>query len=276
VAITTAASRLGTSAFNDTNIVELRGHWTQVEAQAAIDAIYRQVLGNDYLMAAERLTVPESLLSNRQITVREFVRMVGKSELYKNKFFYPNFQTRAIELNFKHLLGRAPYDEAEIIAHLDLYQHKGYEADIDSYIDSPEYAANFGDGIVPYYRGFSTQIGQKTTGFGHMFQLYRGYANSSRSQSAGSKPCLARELGQNQASAVIPPSHNYADDRPLLTTYESEYTVGTNSPCSYRIEVTGLRTNPDRTTYLVATEQLSDTLQQIAQLGGKVLRVTVN
>ena len=49
------------------------------------------------------------------LSVREFVRTVAKSELYKNKFFYNSFQTRLIELNYKHLLGRAPYDESEVV-----------------------------------------------------------------------------------------------------------------------------------------------------------------
>jgi len=186
VAITTAASRLGVSAFSDQEPLELRPNWTQDDAKAVINAVYRHVLGNDYIMQSERLTATESLLCNGSLTVRDFVRAVAKSELYKSKFLYDNFQTRVIELNLKHLLGRAPYDESEVIYHLDLYQTKGYEADIDDYIDSAEYEANFGEYIVPYYRGFSTQTQQKTVGFTRIFQLYRGYANSDRSQIAGS------------------------------------------------------------------------------------------
>jgi phycocyanin-associated rod linker protein len=108
VAITTSASRLGTTAFSEVAPVELRPDWSRDDAQAVIRAVYRQVLGNDYIMGSERLTSAESLLCNGSITVREFVRAVAKSELYKNKFFYGNFQTRVIELNIKHLLGRAP------------------------------------------------------------------------------------------------------------------------------------------------------------------------
>ena len=122
------------------------------------------------------------MLCNGSINVRDFVRSVAKSELYKSKFFYNNYHPRTIELNFKHLLGRAPYDESEIIEHLDIYQNEGFEADIDSYIDSAEYIQNFGENIVPYYRGFATQTQQKTVGFTRMFQLYRGYANSDRAQ----------------------------------------------------------------------------------------------
>ncbi|MGL4882867.1 MAG: phycobilisome rod-core linker polypeptide, partial [Waterburya sp.] len=58
----TAASRLGISAFDDTNIVELRPNWSKEDAKIAIAAVYRQVLGNDHLMKSERLTSAESLL----------------------------------------------------------------------------------------------------------------------------------------------------------------------------------------------------------------------
>ncbi len=127
----TAASRLGISAFDDTNTVELRPNWSKEDAKTAIAAVYRQILGNDYLMNSERLISAESLLADGSISVREFVRAVAKSELYKAKFFYNNYHPRTIELNFKHLLGRAPYDESEIVTHLDLYQNHGFEADID-------------------------------------------------------------------------------------------------------------------------------------------------
>jgi phycocyanin-associated rod linker protein len=159
MAITSAASRLGTSAFSDAPKIELRPHATKEDIEAVIRAVYRQVLGNDYLMKSERLTSAESLLRDGNISVREFVRSVAKSELYKSKFFYNNFQTRFIELNYKHLLGRAPYDESEVVYHLDLYHEKGYEAEVDSYIDSVEYQSNFGDSVVltiavlPHKRG---------------------------------------------------------------------------------------------------------------------------
>ncbi len=129
MAITTAASRLGVSAFSDFEPLELRPNWTQDDAKAVINAVYRQVLGNDHIMLSERLTATESLLCNGSITVRDFVRALAKSELYKQKFLYDNFQTRVIELNFKHLLGRAPYDESEFIYHLDLYQNLCFDRD---------------------------------------------------------------------------------------------------------------------------------------------------
>ncbi|HEY9847522.1 MAG TPA: phycobilisome rod-core linker polypeptide, partial [Candidatus Caenarcaniphilales bacterium] len=101
-----AAGRLGLSAFNETSQkVELRPDASEDELRSLIRAAYRQVLGNDYIMKSERLVYAESLLRNGSITVREFIRALAKSELYKNKFFYPNSNQRFTELNFKHLLG---------------------------------------------------------------------------------------------------------------------------------------------------------------------------
>lgn len=285
MAITTAASRLGVSAFKDSEPRELRPNWTKDEAIAAINAVYRQVLGNDYIMQSERLTATESLLCNGSIALRDFVRAVAKSELYKQKFLYSNFQTRVIELNFKHLLGRAPYDESEVIYHLDLYQNKGFEADIDSYIDSDEYTQNFGDNIVPYYRGFATQTQQKTVGFTRMFQLYRGYANSDRAQVAGKPSRLAKELATNNASAVVAPSGSsggwaYQESERGVAP-ERVFRTSNRDSRIYRIEIAGInlpgypKVRRSSRALLVTYEQLTPTLQKINKMGGKVASITL-
>jgi phycocyanin-associated rod linker protein len=238
-------------------------------------------------MKSERLTSAESLLRDRKITVQDFVRQVAKSELYKSKFFYNSFQTRVIELNYKHLLGRAPYDESEVVYHLDLYETKGYEADIDSYIDSPEYQANFGENIVPYYRGFQTQTGQKTVGFSRMFQLYRGYANSDRAQLKGNSSRLASELAQNGASTVINPSSTNGSFAYLpsargvtpSSTFGGAATFG-KSGRLYRVEVAGLNQprypNVRRINqaFIVPYEELTPQMQRVLRQGGKIASVT--
>lgn len=285
MAITAAASRLGTSAFSDAAKVELRPTASKEDVQNVIRAIYRQVLGNDYLMASERLTSAESLLVDGNITVREFVRILAKSELYKSKFFYNNFQTRVIELNYKHLLGRAPYDESEVVFHLDLWNDKGYEAEIDSYIDSQEYISNFGDNIVPYYRGFETQPGQKQVGFNRMFKLYRGYANSDRAQAEGSKSRLARDLAMNLPTTIVRPSGSdgswsyYSASSDIAPRNCLGGSYG-ESGRVYRLEVAGIRqpgypgVRRSSVAYLVPYENLSNKMQQVLRAGGKIISVT--
>ena len=266
-----SAQRLGISAFEDESPLELRANRTEGEVEAVIRAVYRHVLGNDHLMKWERLVGMESLLRGGEISVKDFVRGVALSGLYRDKFFNANPQNRFIELNYKHLLGRAPYDQTEIAYHTDLYTEEGYEAEINSYIDSPEYEESFGDSIVPYYRGFSTQRGQKTVGFSRLFQLYRGYANSDRAQGSGNRAKLTRELAQNSASPIYSGSTgeslrgNSAGDREKF----------------YRIRVTqgaaiGQKTRVRRSSaeYLVAYEQLSNKLQQINRQGGVITSIT--
>lgn len=288
MAITSASTRLGTAPFADQSPVELRQNFSADAVQTVIYAVYRQVLGNDYLMKSQRLTTLESLLTSGALTVRDFVRAVAKSDLYKEKFLYPNFQTRVIELNFKHLLGRAPYDEAEVVEHLDRYQNEGFDADIDSYIDTAEYETSFGDGVVPYFRGFDTQTGQKIAGFTRMFSLYRGYANSDRAQIGGSSSRLASELARGSVSAVVPPSGtdsngwayrdakqgnvpNRAFARPTSTTERGQL---------YRIEVSGQRLpgypsiRRSSRALVVPYEELSQTLQRINKAGGRVANIT--
>lgn len=289
MAITTASARLGTTPFTDQTPVELRSDGSVESIKAVINAVYRQVLGNDYLMLSERLVVLESLVTNSSLSVRDFVRAVAKSELYKTKFLYPNFQTRVIELNFKHLLGRAPYDESEVVEHLDRYQNEGFDADIDSYIDSVEYERYFGESTVPYCRGFSTQTGQKMAGFPRMFRLYRGYANSDRAQVAGSASRLAKDLARNAVSEIVPPS---GTDKNNGWTYQSAKGAGVSTrvfgrPGStsdrgslYRIEIAGRRLpgypsiRRSNRALVVSYERLSQTLQQINQSGGRVASIT--
>lgn len=286
--ITTAASRLGTSAFSSTDAarIELRPNFTEADAEVVIRAVYRQVLGNDHLMASERLTGAESLLRNGSITVREFVRSVAKSELYKKKFFYGSFQTRVIELNYKHLLGRAPYDESEVIYHLDLYENEGFDADIDSYIDSPEYAENFGESIVPYYRGFEFYPGARTVGFSRMFQLYRGYANSSRSQTERNSSRLARDLARNRASSIVSPSganSNWSHYRASSDVAPNKCLGGPvtgGSDRIYRLEVAGIKAagypsvRRSSVAYLIPHNQLLDKMQQVHRQGGRIVSVS--
>lgn len=291
--ITAAASRLGTSAYSSTEAspLELSIRPTKDEIELVIQAVYRQLLGNDYLMESERLISAESLLRDGKFTVREFVRQVAKSELYKSKFFYTGFQTRVIELNCKHLLGRAPYDESEVINHLDLYQEKGYDADIDSYIDSVEYQANFGENIVPYYRDFETRgtgAGQRTVGFSRMFQLYRGYANSDRAQLKGDFPRLAGELGRNMASTIRIPSGATGGFAYLpsekgnapSSTFGGVISTEGQAGRLYRVEVASAnlprypkvrRINQAR---IVRYEDLSSHMQRVQREGGKIASIT--
>ncbi|CAN8072706.1 unnamed protein product [Agarophyton chilense] len=126
------------------------------DVSVAIDAIYKQVLGNAYLMQSERqeLAAAESQFC-RSGSVREFVRAIAKSNAYVSRFFDPVSQYRFIELAFKHLLGSAPVSKAQYRAAMAKYHEEGYEACIDWFVDSMGYDKDFGEYTVPYgvYKG---------------------------------------------------------------------------------------------------------------------------
>lgn len=287
MAITTAAARLGTSAYSDTASVELRPNATQEDIEAVILAVYQQVLGNPHLLTAERLVIAESLLRNRRITVQEFVRQLAKSDLYKQKFFHNSFQSRTIELNFKHLLGRVPYDQSEITEHMNLYQAKGYEADIDSYIDSEEYQTNFGENIVPYYRDLvTTGMGQRTVGFTRLLQMYRSYASSDLSQFTGKAPRLVKDLARGSASAVVAPSGSSAGFAFMpafkgdgaISAFGGSKALGTGR--MFRVEVAGIsgpgypKVRRVNKAVVLPFEELTPHMQRVQRQGGKIASIT--
>lgn len=151
--------------------VELRSDASKENLETIIQAAYKQVLGNHHIMESQRLESAESLLRNRDITVRGFVRSIAKSDLYRGLFFESSFAYTFIEKNFQNLLGRAPEDQSEISAHTAIYSTKGYEGEIDSYLDSDEYWQNFGENIVPHLRGQNTESGMKNVRYNRTLVL---------------------------------------------------------------------------------------------------------
>lgn len=273
------AGQLGLDAFDGTK-TELRPDWSEDDLQTIFRNAYRQILGNEYILKSERLTSAESLLRQGNITVKEFCRAIAKSELYKSKFFYPNSNQRFVELNFKHLLGRPPYDEAEFAEHTNRIEDEGYDAEIDSYFNSVDYENKFGDNIVPYYWGFSVEPGARTTNFTRMFRLYRGYANNDRGQ-VGKEARLTGELARNQASSIKVPTGEQAYRDKTETPEKAFGGLGNKEARVYRVEVSGL-INPgipintvrrSKQAYLVPYDQLSTRLQQLVRKGVRIVSV---
>jgi hypothetical protein len=185
--------------------------WSVASAEAKdiiIRSVYRQVLGQQYLMSSERLKGAESLFRDGYLNVRELVRTVAKSALYSSKFFEHCNAYRFIELNHKHLLGRAPHNREEMLHHFTILQEQGYDAEIDSYIDSAEYQHRFGNDVVPYLHGWGYSIGHEGRQFSWLMQLARGAAASVKGSSSGRQAALNRALHQNRAMPVpgaLPP-----------------------------------------------------------------------
>ena len=167
-----------------------------------IRAAYKQVFGNAHLMESERLSKAESEMRFGQITVRDFVRRLATSERYRMLFWQKYPTSTFVELNFKHLLGRAPENYQEVAKHMKLLAESGFEAEIDSYLDSEEYAENFGDFSVPYFRGYSSQTGRNAVGFTHSFPLSGVACSSDKSLYNDLNPKLQANLINNRSSGI--------------------------------------------------------------------------
>jgi len=88
------------------------------DTTAVIRAAYRQVFGNAHLMDEERSASAESLYVNGDLTVQGLVTALAQSDTYRRLFLEKNGPYRFVELNFKHLLGRAPHSQAEVSEHV--------------------------------------------------------------------------------------------------------------------------------------------------------------
>lgn len=243
----------------DTDRLELRSNSTEDDLQLVIRSVYKQVLGNTHLMESQCLGSAESCLRDGSITVKGFVRAVAQSDLYRSLFFEASSSYRFVELNFKHLLGRAPQDQAEIAEHVVRYNEQGYEADINSYLDSTEYNRNFGENIVPYCRS-NTQVGIQNVAFNRGFSLMRGSATSD----ASGKAKLIGDIGLNLSTKIKAPIGKTG-------TYDNtgkrfKITVS-NSGASARLN------HLSSQAYVVSFSQMSQKMQSIFESGGKVLSV---
>ncbi|WP_008314560.1 phycobilisome linker polypeptide [Leptolyngbya sp. PCC 6406] len=269
-------SRLGIGEVIDEK-VELRQNWNEDDLQQVFRSAYTHVFGREGLALSEAFASAEALLRNGKINVRQFIEALAQSEYYKERFFYRNSQVRFIELNYKHLLGRAPYDQAEIAYHVDLYASQGYATEIASYFESSEYNNAFGDFIVPYYRGFQSIPGMKQVGFNRLFRLYRGNGSSDNAQGGGKNSRLRQQVALNLSNAIVPPSSSFSSLEFLtglgMTPVRGDKRV-------FMVEViqgaskTSVTVRRSRTMYAVPFDQLSTRYQEIHQRGGKIVRIT--
>lgn len=256
--MSTLTAPLGLNAFAG-DPVELRPNATEDDLQTAIRAVYKQVLGNAHLMESERLNSAESSLRNGDITVRGFVRMVAQSELYQSLFFSSSSPYRFIELNCKHLLGRAPLDQAEISRHVQICNEQGYDAEINSYLDSDEYIQNFGENVVPYARSIRSQTGIKNVGFNRMVSLLRGAATSDSSNKAQLISTVAANIPQKIKVATVKSGS--------ASTTSKRFRITASNAGNANVRTTNM-------TYEVGYAQLSQKIQNIQKTGGKIVSIT--
>ncbi len=160
-------------------------------AEDIIRAVYRQVFGNRHLMELDVQPSIEALFINGDLTVQGLVTALAQSESYRRLFLETNNPYRFVELNFKHLLGRPPRDQAEISEHVRRLADEGFEAEIASYTYSDEYLNNFGIDSVPYARTANERRRRKHRGL----PAQPGHGSWLRWLRCRSRLCAAGEPG---------------------------------------------------------------------------------
>ena len=286
------ASLLGVERFSEESEapLELLPGDEDSKKEQIIRAVYKQVLGNAYVMESERQLVAESQFKLGEISVREFVRRIAKSDLYRSRFFETCARYRYIELAFRHLMGRAPIDFQEMRDHSERLDAKGYDADIDSCLDCDDYQHAFGEWIVPSQRGWKTESCTTLQEFTWSFQLLRGNSSSSlKGDLAGISSKLGGAAYQNRPLAVIPPSSSETSGwsfRPSRNLQDAPTRLGVGAGeegMTYRVEVTGYSANNVRRIsryvrsnriYYVPFNKLSEQFIRIHREGGKIASIT--
>lgn len=129
-----------------------------IEKQSVIKAAYRQIFERDITRAyGQSISYLESQVKNGDISMKEFVRRLCKSEIYRKQFFEPFINSRALELAFRHILGRGPSSREEVQDYFSIVSDKGLSGLVDALVDSQEYADYFGEETVPYLRGLGQE-----------------------------------------------------------------------------------------------------------------------
>ncbi|MCA6501453.1 MAG: phycobilisome rod-core linker polypeptide [Pseudanabaena sp.] len=240
--------------------IELWPNSSAEDVQTVIRSVYKQVLGNPHVMESERLTAAESKLADSSITVREFVRAVAKSDFYRDRYFTSCAPYRFVELNFMHILGRAPQDQTEVSAHIVRTVAEGYDAEIDSYVDSDEYQTAFGENVVPYNRGTSSASNAKQIGYNRMFALDRGAAQIDSSVKASQ---LVYAVATNSTSVIKP---------------STSTVIGSGTEKRFKILVSGSKFDTRRrvssTEYTVSASKMTPQIQRINRTSGKIVSIT--
>ena len=224
-------------------------------AAVVIKQTYRQVFGNRHLMELDVNTSLEALFMNGDLTVQGLVTALAQSDTYKKLFFDCNSPYRFVELNFKHLLGRPPHDQTELLSHVRLLQDEGFEAEIASYTYSAEYLSAFGVDQVPYNRSLESITGDRTINYTRSNAVESGYAGfdgterNSRlldSLTTGKTPNILERKSVGNASA-------------LTINWTSRRQIGANRRVVQKSVVT--------------QRSMSATIQSIQAQGGKILSI---
>ena len=188
-----------------------------------IRAAYRQVFERDIAKAYSQTPCPVEATQVRQgdISMREFIRALGRSKEYRNQFYARFSNSRAVELAFRHFLGRGISSREEFTYYFDIVSAQGLPGLVDCLVNSIEYARVFGEETVPYLRDLGEEA-QESAGWGSNRKLFRFSAPFE-----GAPQYVTLYASYRQA---FPDQHAYGGGNdPLALNYGAIFPSGTAS-----------------------------------------------
>ena len=196
------------------------------EKAEVIRAAYRQVLERDVVKGYSlRLEDAESCVANGSISMREFVRRLGQSEIYRRDFYGGQSNSRAVELAFRHFLGRGVSTLEEFRRYFAVISSGGLAKLVDALVDSSEYGRIYGEETVPYLRDLGEEA-QESANWGANRKLFTFAARFQ-----GAPQYITSFAGQRQP---LPDQHVYggAND-PVANRYGAIFPASRKAPGTF-------------------------------------------
>ena len=153
---------------------EMRPGLSGAEKAEIVRAAYRQVFERDIAKGYSQTPceVEASQLVQGKLSMREFIRALGKSKEYRTQFYGPFVNSRVVELAYRHFLGRGISSLEEFRKAFSIVSNQGLSGLIDVLINGAEYAQTFGEETVPYLRDLGEEA-QESAGWGSNRRLFR-------------------------------------------------------------------------------------------------------
>nr|YP_009244248.1 phycobilisome core-membrane linker protein [Gelidium vagum]AMK96490.1 phycobilisome core-membrane linker protein [Gelidium vagum] len=128
------------------------------EKNTVIKACYRQIFERDIAKGYSlQFSDLESQVKNGSLSIKEFIRRLGKSSIYRKQFFEPFVNSRVLELSFRHFLGRGISSIKEFQKYFAILSSRGLDGLVDSLVNSIEYADYYNEETVPYLRSLGEE-----------------------------------------------------------------------------------------------------------------------
>ncbi|MFM7086980.1 MAG: phycobilisome rod-core linker polypeptide [Cyanobium sp.] len=152
----------------------MRPRLSGAQKAEVVRAAYRQVFERDISKAYSQVVCPVEATQVRQgqLSMREFIRALGRSKEYRRQFYGRFSNSRVVELAFRHFLGRGVSSIEEFRQYFAIVSSKGIGGLVDALVDSMEYARIFGEETVPYLRDLGEEA-QESAGWGSNRKLFR-------------------------------------------------------------------------------------------------------